>query len=144
MKSLLLTTLIACSPALTSAQSVPTKDTDGLTLLKQVSQRYTDARSYHIQSASQTHMVSEFEDTTQKTLLTTAEAPGGRSYLEGHSNAGSALKVSDGKTVWIYHFNENRYTVAPLADRIDTRDNANGGDGAHGRQIRARDPCEYS
>jgi thiol-disulfide isomerase/thioredoxin len=116
MKSLFLATLIACSSANAFPQSSPasTKYADGLTLLQRVSQHYADAKSYYIQSASQLHTIGAYDETTIKTLITVAEAPVGRSYFEAHTNSGSAIKVSDGKTIWTYHLDEHRYTVAPL------------------------------
>lgn len=98
------------------AQSVPsTASTEGLELLKRVAQHYAVAKSYHIEAVEERTVHGDFERSWQKTILTAAEAPGNRHHYEGHSSAGSASSIGDGKTVWTYHIEEHRYTEKPVA-----------------------------
>jgi hypothetical protein len=87
---------------------------DGLELLKRVAQQYAEANSYYIESVEERISTGEYDHSWQKTVLIAAEAPGDRSYYEGRSNSGSAVRVSNGKNVWTYRVNEHRYTVKPL------------------------------
>jgi thiol-disulfide isomerase/thioredoxin/outer membrane lipoprotein-sorting protein len=97
------------------AQSAPSANpSDGLELLKKVAQQYAEADSYYIESVEERTSTGEYDRSWLKTVLIVAEAPGDRSYYEGRSNSGSAIRVSDGKNVWTYRVNEHRYTVKPL------------------------------
>lgn len=97
------------------AQSpVSANSSDGLELLKRVAQQYAAADSYYIESVEERTSTGEYDHSWQKTILIAAEAPRDRSYYEGRSNSGSAIRVSDGKNVWTYRVNEHRYTVKPL------------------------------
>ena len=96
------------------AQSAPSANSsEGFELLKKVARQYADANSYYIESMEERTSSGEYDHTWQKTVLTAAEAPGNRSYYEGRSNAGSAIRVADGKSVWTYRADEHRYTVKP-------------------------------
>lgn len=96
------------------AQSAPSATPpDGLELLKQVTLRYMDVKSYHLESVEERTESTEYSHSWQKTLITAAQAPGDRFHYEGHSSSGSAMKVADGKTVWIYSADEHRYTAKP-------------------------------
>lgn len=85
----------------------------GLELLKQVTTHYADAKSYDIESVEERTSSNALSHDWQKTILTAALAPGGRFHYEGHSSFGSAMKVADGKMVWIYRVDEHRYTAKP-------------------------------
>ena len=96
------------------AQSAPSPSTsEGLELLKHVAQHYADAKSYYIELAEENTSSTEYNHSWQQTVLTAAEAPGNRFHYEGHTGGSSAMKVADGKTVWIYHLDEHRYTAKP-------------------------------
>jgi thiol-disulfide isomerase/thioredoxin len=96
------------------SQSVPSANSsEGLELLNQVAQRYTDAKSYYLESVEERTSTTEYSRSWQKTLITAAETPGNRFHFEGHSSGGSAMKVADGKTVWTYRADEHRYTAKP-------------------------------
>src|ERR1700730_16418325 len=86
---------------------------EGLELLKRVAQQYSDAKSYYIESVEEYESTNEYSHTWQKTVLTAAEAPGNRFHYEGHSGYGNAMKIADGKTVWVYRADEHRYTAKP-------------------------------
>ena len=85
----------------------------GLELLQRVATQYADAKSYDIESVEERTSSNDLSHDWQKTILTAALAPGGRFHYEGHSSSGSAMKVADGKMVWIYRVDEHRYTVKP-------------------------------
>jgi thiol-disulfide isomerase/thioredoxin len=109
-----LTALAMIGTAAAFAQPAPpTSSSEGLELLKQVAQRYADAKSYYIELVEENTSSTEYNHSWQKTVLTAAEAPGNRFHYEGHTDGSSAMKVADGKTVWIYHLDEHRYTAKP-------------------------------
>ncbi len=86
---------------------------DPLPLLNEVSQRYADAKSFHIEAVQERTSSNELERDWQKTLFTAIVMPGGRYRYEGRSGFGSAILVSDGTTRWIYHLDEHLYTQEP-------------------------------
>jgi thiol-disulfide isomerase/thioredoxin len=96
-----------------SAAQVP--PLDGLSLLERTASTYASAKSYHIEAVVETSDESEFSKYWEKSVLSAAEAPGGRLRYESHSPGGGALRVSDGKVIWIYHVEENLYTQQPAS-----------------------------
>jgi thiol-disulfide isomerase/thioredoxin len=86
---------------------------DGLELLKKVAQQYAEADSYYIESVEERTSTTEFSHSWEKTITTAAQAPGDRFHYEGHSSSGSAMKIADGKTAWIYSADGHRYTAKP-------------------------------
>jgi thiol-disulfide isomerase/thioredoxin len=88
---------------------------DALALLTEVSQRYADAKSYHIEAFQESTSSNELQHSWQKTLFTAIVMPGGRYRYEGRSGYAGAVVVSDGTTQWIYHVNERRYTQSPAS-----------------------------
>ena len=76
---------------------------DALALLNEVSQRYADVKSYHIEAIEEETSGNELQRSWQKTMLTAVVAPGGRYRYEGRSGYGAAVVVSDGATQWPYH-----------------------------------------
>lgn len=104
------------------SQSVPSANpSEGLELLSRVAQRYSDAKSYHLESVEERTENTEYSHSWQKTLVTAAETPGNRFHFEGHSSSGSAMKVADGKTVWTYRTDEHRYTAKPQSIGTSTQ-----------------------
>jgi thiol-disulfide isomerase/thioredoxin len=96
------------------AQSAPSANpSDGLELLKKVAQRYSEADSYYIESVEERTSTTEYDHSWWKTITVAAQAPGDRFHYEGHSSSGSAMKVADGKTAWIYSADGHRYTAKP-------------------------------
>jgi thiol-disulfide isomerase/thioredoxin len=113
-------TMIGVAPVF--AQSGPSPSTsEGLELLNQAAQRYTDAKSYYIESVEERTSTTEYSHSWQKTLVTAAETPGNRFHFEGHSSSGSAMKVADGKAVWTYRTDEHRYTAKPQSIGTSTQ-----------------------
>jgi len=86
---------------------------DALALLNDVSQRYADAKFYHIEAVEERTSSNELHRDWQKTLMKAVAMPGGRYRYEGRSGFGEAMYVSDGVTQWVYHANEHLYTQKP-------------------------------
>ena len=119
---LFLMLLLSRAPIMAAQTASTTSPTDALTMLKETSQHYKDAKSYFVQATEITHTASEYEQTIERRILIAGEAPGNRYFFEGQSNFGGALKVSDGEQVWTYRIDEHRYTaqtvlVATASDR---------------------------
>lgn len=70
-----------------SAQSK--NDNDALKLLDEVSKRYADAQSYHIEVTIESQMSSEFSTSWHKQNLRAEQASGNRYRFEGFSLTGS-------------------------------------------------------
>ncbi len=116
-------TMVGAGMAL--AQPAPsTSPSEGLELLKQVAQHYAEARSYYIELAEENTTSTEYSHSWQKTLLTAAEAPGDRFHFEGHAYGSSAMKVADGKSVWIYRLDEHQYTAKPQPTEVSAQQTA--------------------
>lgn len=84
--------------------------TDGLALLRDVTQRYSDAKSYHIEATAEFLSHNDLSRNWQKTLLKAIVAPVNRYRYEGRSGSGSTIRVSNGTKLWNYHLDELRYT----------------------------------
>jgi thiol-disulfide isomerase/thioredoxin/outer membrane lipoprotein-sorting protein len=96
-----------------TATSSPPKD--ALALLNEVSQRYADAKSYHIEAVEESTTSNDLSRHWDKRLLTAIVTPGGRYRYEGQSGSGSATLVSDGTTAWVYHPYDHLYTAQPAS-----------------------------
>jgi thiol-disulfide isomerase/thioredoxin/outer membrane lipoprotein-sorting protein len=96
-----------------SPQSAPPKD--ALALLNEVSQRYADAKSYHIEAVEETTTSNDLSRHWDKQLYSAIVVPDGRYRYEGQSSFGSAILVSDGTTAWIYHPYDHLYTAQPAS-----------------------------
>ena len=104
----------------TPPQGIPKNSVDALHLLNDISQRYANARSYHIEAVEEQESSADLYRNWQKTLMTAIVTPGGRYRYEGHSPVGSAILVSDGTTVWDYHVQERLYTEQPASAEVTT------------------------
>jgi outer membrane lipoprotein-sorting protein len=93
---------------------------DALGLLNEVSQRYADVKSYHIEAIEEETSGNELQHSWQKTMLTAVVAPGGRYRYEGRSGYGAAVVVSDGATQWTYHLYDHLYTQHPAPPQYPT------------------------
>lgn len=96
-------------------QAPSTPPSDGLDLLKRVTQRYANAKTYALAATEEMSTSGGYDESWQKTVIAAAEAPGGRYYFEGHGTMGGAIRISDGKTAWKYRIDENHYTAKPVA-----------------------------
>lgn len=99
----------AAPPAQTSAPS------EALRILNEVSQKYADATSYQIEATEEETSSNELRREWRKTVMSVRVAPNQRYRYEGHTGFGSGLTVSDGKTIWTYHYDEQMYTQRPAA-----------------------------
>jgi thiol-disulfide isomerase/thioredoxin/outer membrane lipoprotein-sorting protein len=105
-------------------QPAPSKpSSEALDLLTRVAQRYRDAKSYTIESVEEHTASAELSHSWSKMFLSASEAPGNRSYFKGVTETGSAVGISDGKTVWKYRINENRYTSEILSSPTSAESN---------------------
>ena len=95
------------------AQAAPPKD--ALALLNEVSQRYADAKSYHLEAVEEKTESNELTRRWDKRLLTAIVESDGRYRYEGVSGFGSATLVSDGSTHWDYHPVDHLYTAQPAS-----------------------------
>ncbi|MGO8793963.1 MAG: redoxin family protein [Candidatus Sulfotelmatobacter sp.] len=91
-----------------AVQAKPPKD--ALALLAEISQRYADAKSYHIEAVQERSFSNELQHSWQKMLFAAIVMPGGRYRYAGRSGYDAAIVVSDGTTEWDYHPYEHRYT----------------------------------
>jgi thiol-disulfide isomerase/thioredoxin/outer membrane lipoprotein-sorting protein len=105
--------LLALSSNLPQGASQDSPTADALPLLNEVSQRYANAKSYHVEAVEERTSSNDLQRDWQKTLFTAIVMPGGRYRYDGRSGFGSALLVSDGITQWDYHIDENLYTQRP-------------------------------
>lgn len=93
-----------------SSTPPPMPSNDALALLNEVSQRYADAKSYHVEGVEEETTTSELSRHWDKRLLTAIVMSDGRYRYEGRFNYGEALLVSDGTTRWNYHPEDHLYT----------------------------------
>jgi thiol-disulfide isomerase/thioredoxin len=110
---LLFATLALPQAAQAAPSAAPAKD--ALALLNEVSQRYTDAKSYHLEAIEEKTESNELSRRWDKRLLTAIVEPDGRYRYEGDSGFGSATLVSDGSTHWDYHPVDHLYTAQPAS-----------------------------
>ncbi len=92
---------------------------DALGILSQVAQKYGDAKSYHIEATEEFTRSNELGRDWRKRILSIRVAPDNRYRYEGHGAFGSALLVSDGKTIWTYHYNEKLFTEKSVGADMD-------------------------
>ena len=105
----------ALTGTLAFAQAAPSTPSNpkGLDLLIQVGDKYKNAKSYYIESVEERTTSGEYRRDWKKTVVVAAGSPENRYHYEGRSQVGNAVRVSDGKTVWTYHVNDQRYTAKP-------------------------------
>ncbi len=96
-----------------AAHSAPPRD--ALALLNEVSQRYADAKSYHVEAAEERTSSTELSRHWDKTLMTAVVASDGRYRYEAKGGFGGAVLVSDGTTRWDYHPLDHLYTQQPAS-----------------------------
>jgi thiol-disulfide isomerase/thioredoxin/outer membrane lipoprotein-sorting protein len=102
-------------PPLLNAPFTATLNADALTLLKQAAQRYADAKTYRIEAIEESNTTTELSREWQESLTTAIQGPGNRFRYEVRSADGSSIRISDGKTEWIYHIEDNAYIQHPVS-----------------------------
>jgi thiol-disulfide isomerase/thioredoxin/outer membrane lipoprotein-sorting protein len=110
--------LLVLLPFQTGGNSSP----DALKFLTEVSQRYSDAKSYRIEAVEEWTSNSELSRSWTKSYMTAVKASGSRYYFAGQSPAGNAEFVSDGTTAWAFLPDRKVYTQRSVA--IDQEDKA--------------------
>jgi len=109
-----LTVALAQNPAPPAQTPAPS---EALRILQEVSQKYADATSYHMEAVEEETSSNDLYRDWRKTIMSIMVAPGQRYRYEGHTGEGSGLIVSDGKTIWTYHYDEQMYAQrAAVAD----------------------------
>jgi thiol-disulfide isomerase/thioredoxin len=93
----------------------PAPPSEAMRLLNEVTQKCADAKTYHLEAIEEQTSTNELHREWRKTIMSVIEASGDRYRYEGRSAFGSAIVVSDGKTVWKYHDHEHLYTQQPVA-----------------------------
>jgi hypothetical protein len=86
-----------------------TMQPDGLSILQTMSKHYTGAKSWYIAATEERTSWNDYSRDWTKTVMIGAVSAN-RYHFEGHSETGSVLHVSDGKTAWDLHSEEHTYT----------------------------------
>ncbi len=113
MNKTLLFWIVALTGGLATAQSASPQPSRAWELLKRVGQRYANATSYHIEATEEETSSNELQRHWEKTIFNVTEAANGKYRYEVRSGTGHVLRISDGKELWNYHYDDHLYTVAP-------------------------------
>lgn len=103
---LALCALLIATPLLAQSSS---SAQDGLTILQQMSEHYAAAGSWYITASEEETSQNEYSRGWTKTVMIGAVS-GNKYHYEGHSQFGSALHISNGKTAWDVRPEERAYT----------------------------------
>ena len=83
-------------------QTVPSERPDPAKLISEVREHYANAKTYHIEEVLEREMVGELSRDWSKEIRRAAVASGNRYRFEGHTRSGWTIKISDGKTEWLF------------------------------------------
>lgn len=86
-----------------------------LAILERATRQYSNLKSYRI-TCRQTFSSRHGRNPSPATY-TAIKALGGRYRLEGDDGSGTAVQVSNGKHVWVYHPRQNAFTRQPATGR---------------------------
>jgi thiol-disulfide isomerase/thioredoxin len=100
-------------PAL-SAQTTDSQSPDGLHILRQMSEHYAGGGPWYIEAIEERTSQMEYSRQWTKNVMIGAVS-GNQYHFEGHSETGSALHISDGKTAWDLHPKEHAYMQEPAS-----------------------------
>ena len=100
--------IVFFSVGLLAAQN-SSADPDGLSLLQQMSQHYAGAKSWYLEATREETQIQEYSRNWSKTIMLAAVS-GDKYHYEGRASMGSAIHISDGKTEWTLHSEEQTYT----------------------------------
>lgn len=107
----LLSAVLAATPVVTqvisSSNSAPS---DALAILHEVTRKYAEAKSLHLEATQETTHSEDLVRSWSKKILSSTVGPDKRFRYEGRGPSGTALVVSDGKTIWTYHDKEHLFT----------------------------------
>ncbi len=114
MRLLLMLSLLIPVDGAQAQTTPPPAASEAMRLLNEVTQKYADAKSLHIEATQEVTHSTELSRGWSKTILSATVAPDNRYRYEGRGPSGEALLVSNGKTIWTYHYNENLFTEKPV------------------------------
>jgi thiol-disulfide isomerase/thioredoxin len=105
--------ILACViPACPQTPDLP----EAVRLLRQVSQRYAEARNYYIKAIETDTYSGEFDGGWTKTILIASES-GRRFHFEVEASTGSAIAIGDGNTIWLRHAGDRVYASISESDQ---------------------------
>jgi|SRR5271156_2241335 thiol-disulfide isomerase/thioredoxin len=88
-------------------------NSDALTYLTQVLEKYAQANSYYLESVEETRIKNDFHQSSSKKVTTAIVDRNNRYRFEIRSDTGIGVQVSDGKIEWIYYPPFQQYTEQP-------------------------------
>jgi thiol-disulfide isomerase/thioredoxin len=94
--------LAVALPLPSLCQTVPSDRPDPAKLIREVREHYASAKTYRIEAIRETEWVGDMSRQWDKEILSAAAASGNRYRFEGHAAGGWAIKISDGKTEWLF------------------------------------------
>jgi thiol-disulfide isomerase/thioredoxin len=97
-------------PAFCQTKSEDGTRPDPAALLQQVKEKYVQAKYYRIEAVEESEFSADYSRNWNKSVITAAAAPGNRYRFESHDADGGALRVSDGKTEWLFAPTWKMYT----------------------------------
>lgn len=101
--------------ALACGSTYAAETPDALTLLKQSAARYRNAKTYRIEHTEETNSSTDLSRSWEKSITTSVQGPDNRFRFEVRSEDGTSIRISNGKTEWIYHVETNDYVQHPAA-----------------------------
>jgi thiol-disulfide isomerase/thioredoxin len=101
-------------------------NTDALTFLKEVGQRYANATYYRIQAVTEEQMNADFSKSWSKSLATAVFVPGNKYRFEARTNWEWWVQVSDGKMEWLYSPATQEYKKQTAPVRGPTKHESSG------------------
>ncbi|HET9406533.1 MAG TPA: redoxin family protein [Candidatus Sulfotelmatobacter sp.] len=99
----------------TQAPASGSPSPEALVLLQQAGKKYADAKSYRIEEVEEEESRTELSREWHRTLSKAMQESGNRYHYESRSSNGSRMRVSDGKTEWVYDAEDNSYTQHPAS-----------------------------
>jgi cytochrome c biogenesis protein CcmG, thiol:disulfide interchange protein DsbE len=117
-------TILTLSAFLFSRQIQSQQPSDGMQLLKRVSETYRGLGSYEIRAVVISNQLwGEARDLSEIPLIMAEDKPGKFRFESKHPMVGS-MQVSDGKTTWEYAAMRHQYTQKPAGSGKDVTDDS--------------------
>lgn len=89
---------------------------DVAVLLQQVKEKYVQAKYYRVEAVEESEISGEYSRNWNKSVITAAVARGNRYRFESRDGFGGSLRVSDGKTEWVFAPAWKMYTQKAAPD----------------------------
>lgn len=96
-------------------QAKPQESLGAMAILERAARQYSNLKSYRI-TCQETYS-SQRGPKMQPQIMSAIKGPGGRYRLEGNDQFGTAIQVSNGKYVWVYHPRQNTFTRRPATGK---------------------------